>query len=191
MTTESTSPVIGAVALPQKPIRSELLTSRIRAAMWFLVPMIIALAVVAGWPLLRTIYFSFTDASLSHLDQAKFVGFNNYLRWTTLKSGRTLYGGVLADPGWWNAVWNTVRFAAISVVLSALISAMGSAVMAAGLRLLSRLGSALIAAGDSPAAAVPSSASAPLVNAASCALDRPATSALVSPAALVPSSASS
>ena len=121
MTTESTSPVIGAVALPQKPIRSELLTSRIRAAMWFLVPMIIALAVVAGWPLLRTIYFSFTDASLSHLDQAKFVGFNNYLRWTTLKSGRTLYGGVLADPGWWNAVWNTVRFAAISVVLETII----------------------------------------------------------------------
>jgi trehalose/maltose transport system permease protein len=121
MTTESTAPVISTVALPHAVIRSELLTSRIRAAMWFLLPMIFALAVVAGWPLLRTIYFSFTNASLSNLDGAQFVGFNNYLRWTTLKSGKILWGGVLADPAWWNAVWNTLRFAVISVVLETII----------------------------------------------------------------------
>src|ERR1700712_1510715 len=117
MTTESTAPVISTVALPHAVIRSELLTSRIRAAMWFLLPMIFALAVVAGWPLLRTIYFSFTNASLSNLDGAQFVGFHNYFSWITLKSGKTFYSGVLADPAWWNAVWNTVRFSVISVVL--------------------------------------------------------------------------
>ena len=121
MTTESTAPVIAAVALPHPVIRSELIASRIRAAMWFLVPMILALAVVAGWPLFRTIYFSFTNASLSHLDAAQFIGFNNYLHWTQLKSGKILWSGVLADPGWWNAVWNTVRFAVISVVLETII----------------------------------------------------------------------
>ena len=103
MTTEDT--VIGALAVrPPKAMRSELFVSRTRAAMWFLLPMIVALAVVAGWPLLRTIYFSFTDASLSNIAAAKYVGFYNYLNWTTLKSGRTLWGGVLADPAWWNAV---------------------------------------------------------------------------------------
>jgi len=121
MTTESTAPLPGTLTVPQIAIKSELLTSRTRAAMWFLVPMMVALAVVAGWPLLRTIYFSFTNASLSHLDAAQFIGFNNYLHWTTLKSGKVLWSGVLADPAWWNAVWNTLRFAVISVVLETII----------------------------------------------------------------------
>ncbi len=98
-------------------VKSELLAQRARAAMFFLAPMIVALAVVAGWPLARTIYFSFTDASLTNLEGARFVGFDNYLTWITLKSGRTVYSGLLVDPAWWNAVWNTVRFAVVSVTL--------------------------------------------------------------------------
>ena len=108
---------LGTLVVPVAPIKSELFVSRTRAAMLFLIPMIIALLVVAGWPLLRTIYFSFTDASLSDIGAAKFVGFKNYLTWTQLKSGRVLWGGVLTDPAWWNAVWNTVRFAFVSVLL--------------------------------------------------------------------------
>ena len=100
-----------------KPIRSELLTSRRRAAMVFLLPMIIALVIVAGWPLYRTIYFSLTDATLETTGTAKFVGFQNYFSAITLHSGKTFYSGVLADPAWWNAVWNTVRFAFVSVLL--------------------------------------------------------------------------
>jgi len=116
MATETAADV-GRVAVPQPQIQSELFVSRTRAAMLFLLPMMIALLVVAGWPLLRTIYFSFTDASLSHLADAKFVGFHNYFSALTLKSGKTFYSGVLADPAWWNAVWNTVRFAFLSVLL--------------------------------------------------------------------------
>jgi len=108
---------MGAIATPAKPIKSELFLSRTRAAMIFLLPMIIALLVVAGWPLLRTIYFSFTDASMTNLAAAKFVGFHNYLSWTQLKSGKIFWSGVLADPAWWNAVWNTIRFAFVSVLL--------------------------------------------------------------------------
>ncbi len=100
---------------------SELQAERLRAARWFLVPMILALLIVAGWPLYRTIYFSFTNASLTDLYGAKFVGFDNYLKWTTLKSGKVLLGGTLADPAWWNALWNTLRFSFVSVLLETIL----------------------------------------------------------------------
>jgi len=121
MTTESMEPVVGAISTPQVQIKSELLTQRVRSAMLFLVPMLVALLVVAGWPLLRTIYFSLTNASLTDLYGAEWVGFRNYLSWTTLKSGKTVFSGTLVDPVWWNAVWNTVRFAVISVTLEAIL----------------------------------------------------------------------
>ena len=103
------------------PKKSDLQAERVRAAMWFLVPMMIALAIVAGWPLCRSIYFSFTDASLVHLYDAKWVGFKNYLSWIDLPSGKRIYTGVLADKAWWNAVWNTVRFGVVSVTLETII----------------------------------------------------------------------
>lgn len=121
MTTDSTAAPAMPVKLAIPGGISQLMAQRLVAARWFLLPMIIALVVVAGWPLLRTIYFSFTDASLSDLAGAKWVGFKNYFSSTTLASGKVLYSGVLADPGWWNAVWNTVRFAIISVVLETII----------------------------------------------------------------------
>lgn len=96
---------------------SDLKRARVRAAWTFLAPTLIVLALVAGWPLLRTVYFSFTNASLTSLSSAEFVGFKNYLSWVTLKSGRTVYRGLLADPAWWGAVWNTVRFTLFSVSL--------------------------------------------------------------------------
>ena len=104
---------------PQTTGASELTRQRTRSAMIFLLPMLAALALVAGWPLARSVYFSLTDASLTNLAGAKWVGLNNYFSWVTLDSGRTLYFGVLADPDWWNAVWNTLRFALVSVLLEA------------------------------------------------------------------------
>src|SRR3569623_2588176 len=109
------------IAIPAKakaasrPDESDLVKQRVRAAMWFLLPMLAALAVVAAWTLMRTIWFSLTNASLTNLADAKFVWFYNYLHWTVLKSGKVGWGGVLTDPAWWNAVWNTVRFAVVSV----------------------------------------------------------------------------
>jgi trehalose/maltose transport system permease protein len=100
---------------------SELRAERLRAARWFLMPMILALVLVAGWPLMRTIYFSMTNASLTDLYNAKFVWFNNYFKMTTMKSGKVLYGGLLMDPVWWNAVWNTVRFSVVSVSIETIL----------------------------------------------------------------------
>lgn len=88
---------------------------RQRAAFWFLAPMLVALFCVAAWPLLRTIWFSLTDAKLSTLYDAKWIGFDNYLSMRTLSSGKVIWRGTLVDPAWWNAVWNTVRFSILSV----------------------------------------------------------------------------
>ena len=106
-----------AAATSGPKIRSDLQTQRVRSAYLFLTPMMLALAVVAGWPLFRTIYFSFTNASLNALYDHHFVGFYNYFHVTTLASGKVLYGGLLADAGWWNAVKNTVLFSIVSVAL--------------------------------------------------------------------------
>ncbi|RWH69913.1 sugar ABC transporter permease [Mesorhizobium sp.] len=77
--------------------------------------MLFMLAAVAGWPFLRTVYYSFTDASLADLDARQWVGFDNYFSVLRLPSGRLLYDGLLVDPVWWRAVWNTVRFTVVSV----------------------------------------------------------------------------
>jgi trehalose/maltose transport system permease protein len=111
----TTDALASPAVVPVKPGRSELMQQRVRAARLFLLPMMIALAIVAGWPLLRSIWFSFTDVTLDDLYGAEWVGFANYLQVRTLDSGRVIYRGVLADPDWWNAVWNTVRFAFWSV----------------------------------------------------------------------------
>jgi trehalose/maltose transport system permease protein len=105
----------------ETPIKNELLAGRARSAYTFLTPMLIVLAIVAGWPLMRSIYFSFTDASLIHLYEAQWVGFKNYFNWTKLASGKYYYSGVLVDKAWWNAVWNTVRFGVVSVTLETII----------------------------------------------------------------------
>ncbi|HHW78346.1 MAG TPA: sugar ABC transporter permease [Xanthomonadaceae bacterium] len=96
--------------------KSELTRGRVRAAWLFLTPMLILLLMVAGWPLLRTIWFSFTDANLSDLGSAQFVGFENYLAYSDGE-----WYGVLADGEWWNAVWNTLKFSVISVALETVL----------------------------------------------------------------------
>ena len=109
--------------------RSELQAQRVRAAMVFLLPMVIALACVAAWPLLRTIYFSFTDTTLNNLAGGKWIGFDNYLNVRTLSSGKVVYRGTLVDPAWWNAVWNTFRFAIVSVSIETVLGLMVALVL--------------------------------------------------------------
>ncbi|MEC9435203.1 MAG: sugar ABC transporter permease [Pseudomonadota bacterium] len=95
--------------------RSALRAQRLCAAALFLAPMLAVLAFVAGWPLARTVWFSLTDASLGDLAGAQWVGLNNYLEWFDYGDGDGEYFGLLADPGWWNAVVNTLRFALVTV----------------------------------------------------------------------------
>lgn len=111
------------ISTPVVPVarRSQLMRQRVRSAWIFLIPMLIVLAAVAGWPLLRTIYFGFTDASLVALEDKRWIGFGNYLSTYMLPSGRVIYDGLLVDPLWWRSVWNTVRFTVISVTCETIL----------------------------------------------------------------------
>jgi trehalose/maltose transport system permease protein len=91
---------------------ASLTRERVRCAWLFLAPMLFVLVLVAGWPLLRTIWFGFTNANLADLRHADFIGLANYLNYD---SGQ--WSGLLADPEWWHAVWNTVVFTLVSVSL--------------------------------------------------------------------------
>src|SRR5919112_2813904 len=87
---------------------SRLTKQRTRAAWLFVAPMLVVLAAVAGWPLVRTIWFGFTDANLSDLSAMEFVGLANF-------------SYLLTDPDWWNAVRNTLVFAFFSVTIETLL----------------------------------------------------------------------
>ncbi|NIC07276.1 carbohydrate ABC transporter permease [Billgrantia bachuensis] len=111
------SPVTESAPMPARPLpvryrSTKVRRQRVRAAWYFLAPMLVTLTMVAGWPLLRTLYFSFTDASLSDMGDTLFIGLENYL---VYDDGR--WFGVLADPVWWRAVWNTAYFSVVSVSL--------------------------------------------------------------------------
>lgn len=95
--------------------RTGLTRQRTRAAWMFLAPMLIVLGAVALYPLLQTIWFGFTDASLNDIDGAEFVGFRNYLEWLDYGNGEGEWLGLLADGRWWRAVGNTLYFAFVSV----------------------------------------------------------------------------
>lgn len=91
------------------PSRSSLLErQRVRSAWLFLLPTLVVLAGVAGWPLLRTFWFAFTDANLSDLEAAQYVGVDNFIL-------------VMEDPTWWRSVWNTFRFTGVSVALETVL----------------------------------------------------------------------
>jgi trehalose/maltose transport system permease protein len=81
---------------------------RTRVAWLFVAPMLLAVALVAAWPLVRTIAFSFTDAYLSDLGNWQFLGFANYV-------------ALFEDPLWWRAVSTTLAFAVVSVGLETLL----------------------------------------------------------------------
>ena len=80
---------------------------RARTAWLFVTPMLVAVALVAAWPLGRTIAFSFTDAYLSDIDNWQAIGFANYV-------------ALSQDPLWWQAVATTLAFAVVSVGLETL-----------------------------------------------------------------------
>lgn len=89
---------------------------RARSAWWLMAPMLATLAIAAGWPLARTVWLSFTDATLAAPAEAAWIGLANYL-----EHDRGQWYGVLADPQWWHAVRNTLVFAVASVGLESVL----------------------------------------------------------------------
>jgi trehalose/maltose transport system permease protein len=89
---------------------------RLRTAWLFLAPTLVLLLAIAAWPLARTFWFGFTDAFLGDLSAAAFIGLENYL----VRYEERWYG-LLADPIWWRAVWNTLLFTVVSVSLETVL----------------------------------------------------------------------
>ncbi|HCZ49014.1 MAG TPA: ABC transporter permease [Gammaproteobacteria bacterium] len=88
-----------------------------------------ALALVALWPLLRTILFSFTDAELGYLADYRFVGLENYL--TRDDAG---WYGLLADRLFWKALGNTLAFAGVTVLFETVLGVGIALILNAGFR---------------------------------------------------------
>lgn len=87
-----------------------------RRTVWqFVLPALLLLALVAGFPLARTIELSFTDARLGE-SVWSWIGLENYR-------------AVLTDPGWWSSVGNTLFFAAVSVAIETVLGMVFALVM--------------------------------------------------------------
>lgn len=99
--------------------KSSILTrQRVRTAWLFLIPMLTVLAFTAAWPLLRTIYFSFTDLAEFGQDSYNFIWFENYLFYFA-EEGE--WYGLLAESRWWRSVWNTLFFTVVSVSIETVL----------------------------------------------------------------------
>ena len=97
--------------------QSALTQQRVKSAWIFLAPMMIILACVAIWPLARTIWFSFTDAKISNMDGAKFIGLANYFG----KYGLFATGDALIYEKWRMAIGNTLWFSMFSVTIETIL----------------------------------------------------------------------
>jgi len=86
-----------------------MLTQRQVRLAWFLVlPTLLVVVLVAGYPLAQVFYWSLFKADIAFVEPPEFVGLKNYLY-------------LLRDPDFRQALWNTVRFTAVSVSLETLL----------------------------------------------------------------------
>ncbi|WP_198034136.1 carbohydrate ABC transporter permease [Acidihalobacter ferrooxydans] len=107
------------------------LTLQRRRVIWawvFLSPVLIALILVALWPLVTTFINSLTNASFFG-GQARFVGLHNFLH-----HNQNGWGGVLASSEWWRAVRNTALFTVVTVTTETLVGLMLALVLDSNLR---------------------------------------------------------
>lgn len=79
------------------------LTRYNRAGYFFVAPFVIVFLIFSVYPVLRTLYLSFTNAKVTTLN-LQMVGFANYLR-------------VLKDKYFWISLWNTVKIWGVNIVL--------------------------------------------------------------------------
>lgn len=95
------------------------MNARTRTAWVFMAPMLVGLAVVAAWPLARSIWFSFTDTNINDIAAGRFVGLDNYVGEFGLFFNPNHVQGFWASD-WGIAVRNTFKFAIVSVSLETL-----------------------------------------------------------------------
>lgn len=101
---------MGVVASRRGSVRRGSLERReARAGLFFVLPWLLSLLVFTAYPVIASIYFSFTDYSI--VQAPKWVGLANF---------QTMFGG--GDPDFWNAVGNSAYYAFISVPVGLALS---------------------------------------------------------------------
>lgn len=70
----------------------------------FVLPFVVVFLIFSVYPVLRTLYFSFTDARIAGVGDINFVWFENYKR-------------ALTDKFFWKSLWNTVRIWGVNIIL--------------------------------------------------------------------------
>ncbi len=70
----------------------------------FVLPFVAVFLVFNVYPVLRTLYISFTNMRISERENITFVALDNYIR-------------VLTDKFFWIALWNTVRIWGLNIIL--------------------------------------------------------------------------
>jgi trehalose/maltose transport system permease protein len=97
------------VAEGRKAAKGIDLYDRQRRLAWYLiVPAVLVVLLVIGFPLFQVIWYSFIKYKLDGVTPSTFVGFDNYVF-------------VLSDPDWWRAVWNTLIFTFFSVTIETVL----------------------------------------------------------------------
>ena len=71
----------------------------------FIMPALLGFIIFTLYPMLRSLWFSFTDATLLYIDEAEWVGTKNYVN---LLSGKDSY--------FWLSLKNTFLYAVVNVV---------------------------------------------------------------------------
>jgi trehalose/maltose transport system permease protein len=79
-----------------------------RLAWYLIIPAVLVVVLVIGYPLIQVIVYSFLKYKLDGVTPASFAGLDNYTF-------------VLSDPDWWRAVWNTLVFTFFSVSLETIL----------------------------------------------------------------------
>lgn len=75
-----------------------------RAGYLFVLPFVVVFLIFNVYPVLRTLYLSFTNTKIAGIGNASWVWFDNYIR-------------VITDKFFWRALWNTVRIWGVNIVM--------------------------------------------------------------------------
>ena len=75
-----------------------------RAGYLFVLPLVIVFLIFNVYPVLRTLYLSFTNAKIAGVGKIQWVWFDNYIR-------------VITDKFFWRALGNTLRIWGVNIVL--------------------------------------------------------------------------
>ena len=122
MSTETEPATTTQAAPPREPDRPSIDPHQTRRAWLFLIPTLVTLAVVIGYPVVRAIWMSFhsdetIDPQTGLFVEGGFAGFENYTHWLLQQCG-----GQACPPGtnaasFWEVVGITVGFTVVTVTI--------------------------------------------------------------------------